>query len=326
MKDQKFGIEIEVTGITRKMAAEVVANYFGKPFCYVGSSYDAWEIQDNDNRTWKIVYDGSITPQKNRGSENSDNYKVELVSPICKYEDIETIQELVRKLRQRGALVNTSCGVHVHIDATNHTAQTIRNITNIMASKEDLIFKTLQVDRNRETRFCKKVNERFLQQINSRRPRSKAEIQGIWYQGRDQSGYHYDNSRYHALNLHSTWNKGTIEFRLFNGSLHAGEIKTYIQFSLAISHQAMNQRFACHSKTTSTNEKYTFRTWLLRLGMIGDEFKTARGHLLKNLDGCIAWKNPEDAIKQREEIKRKKLEKEEINQTDESEKDLSVSM
>ena len=50
------------------------------------------------------------------------------------------------------------------------------------------------------------------------------------------------------------------------------------------------------------NEKYTFRTWLLRLGLIGDEFKTARHHLLKNLDGCIAWKDPQQAVMQRERL------------------------
>ena len=80
---------------------------------------------------------------------------------------------------------------------------------------------------------------------------------------------------------------------MFNGTLHAGEIKTYIQFCLAISHQALVQNKASRVKTHSSNEKYTFRTWLLRLGLIGDEFKTARHHLLKNLDGCIAWKDPQ---------------------------------
>jgi len=43
-------------------------------------------------------------------------------------------------------------------------------------------------------------------------------------------------------------------------------------------------------------------TWLLRLGLIGDEFKTARHHLLKNLDGCIAWKDPQQAVMQRERL------------------------
>lgn len=63
---------------------------------------------------------------------------------------------------------------------------------------------------------------------------------------------------------------------------------------------------ASRQKTHSTNEKYTFRTWLLRLGLIGDEFKTARLHLLEHLDGCIAWKDPEQALRQKERLRQKK--------------------
>ncbi len=74
----------------------------------------------------------------------------------------------------------------------------------------------------------------------------------------------------------------------------------------AISHQALEQTRASHTKTESTNEKYTFRTWLLRLGMIGDEFKTARHHLLKNLDGSIAWKDPAQAEAQKERLAAKR--------------------
>lgn len=62
------------------------------------------------------------------------------------------------------------------------------------------------------------------------------------------------------------------------------------------------------TRTQSENEKYTFRTWLLRLGLIGDEFKTARQHLLKNLDGNIAWKDPAQAIRQRERQIQQRLE------------------
>lgn len=94
---------------------------------------------------------------------------------------------------------------------------------------------------------------------------------------------------------------------------HAGKIKAYIQLCLAISAQALNQTCASRIKTTSTNEKYTFRTWLLRLGMIGDEFKTARKFLLENLEGGIAWKDPAQAERQKERMRAKK-EKEEAEQ------------
>lgn len=128
----------------------------------------------------------------------------------------------------------------------------------------------------------------------------------IWYNGASRQREHYNNSRYHCLNLHSVFQKGTIEFRLFNGTTHAGKIKAYIQLCLAIGAQALNQTNASRRKTQTTNEKYTFRTWLLRLGLNGDEFKTARLHLLKHLDGCIAWKDPAQAEAQKERLRMKR--------------------
>lgn len=88
----------------------------------------------------------------------------------------------------------------------------------------------------------------------------------------------------------------------------------------------------------SSNEKYTFRTWLLRLGMIGDEFKTARKFLLENLEDSIAWKDPTQAERQKERLRAKK-EKEEsleaakqaevVQETEEAletEQEMSMSM
>ena len=46
MKTQKFGIEIEMTGITRKKATEIITQYFETTFVYAGGTYDAYEIRD----------------------------------------------------------------------------------------------------------------------------------------------------------------------------------------------------------------------------------------------------------------------------------------
>ena len=307
MRDQNFGIEIEMTGLTRAAAAKVIAGYFCTEATHVGGVYDAYSVRDNENRQWKIMSDSSIRCQSRNGQSAGRLYAVEMVSPICRYSDIETIQEIVRKLRAAGARVNSSCGIHVHINAAPHTPKTLRNIVNIMASKEDLLYKALDINVARE-RFCKKADTRFLDDVNLKRPTSMSELEELWYNGRGGSYQHYDDSRYHALNLHSVFSKGTIEFRLFNSTLHAGEIKSYIQLCLAISHQALVQKSASRSRTVSENEKYTFRTWLLRLGMIGDEFKTARHHLLKRLDGNIAWKDPSQAERQKERLAARRAE------------------
>lgn len=309
MKAQRFGIEVELTGITRKAAADIAAAYFGTTAVYDGSYYDTYAAIDSQGRKWKFMSDASITPERKNGRQTvsaSSEYKTEMVSPICRWEDIEKVQDLVRKLREAGAIANSSCGIHVHVDALPFDANTLRNITNIMAAKEDLIYKALQVSVARQHRWCKPVDNQFLEELNRRKPRTLDQVGRICYNGESRSNIHYDDSRYHCLNLHSVFQKGTVEFRLFNGTTHAGKIKAYIQLCMAISAQALNQRCASRTKTQTTNEKYTFRTWLLRLGLIGDEFKTAREHLLKNLDGCIAWRDPAQAEKQKERMRQKK--------------------
>lgn len=308
MRSQRFGIEMEMTGITRKKAAEVIAAYFDTHEVYDGGSYDAYHVTDGQERNWKVVSDASIHPAARDGRSASTLYKVEVVSPICHYEDIETIQELVRKLRHAGACVNRSCGIHIHVDAAPHSVKTLSNLVNIMVSKEDLLYKALAVDVAREDHYCQKTDLSFLEELNRKKPKSIEIFEEMWYHGDSRSYDHYDETRYHALNLHSVFSKGTIEFRLFNGTMHAGKVKTYIQLSLAISHQALVQKGASHSRTKSTNEKYTFRTWLLRLGMIGEEFQTARKFLLENLEGNIAWKDPVQAERQKERLAAKRME------------------
>ena len=288
-----------MTGVTRGAAAKIIAEHFGTSAAHVGGTYDTYTVEDDTGRKWKVVSDASIQCQSRGERTASRLYAVEVVSPICKYEDIEIIQQLVRELRRGGAKVNDSCGIHIHVDASRHDSKTLRNIVNIMASKEDLLYKALRVRIDREY-YCQKADLRFLEDVNLKRPKSMSEFETLWYNGSSRRGVHYDSTRYHALNLHSVFSKGTIEFRMFNSTLHAGEVKSYIQLCLAISHQALIQQRAMRTRTQSENEKYTFRTWLLRLGLIGDEFKTARQHLLKNLDGNIAWKDPAQAIRQRE--------------------------
>lgn len=320
MREQKFGIEIELTGITRQKAAEVIGKYLGREYHYDGGYYEEYSVLDVQGRKWKVMYDSSIVAAKKDGSYAGDEYKVELVSPICEYADIPTIQEIVRQLRHAGAVAGKRCGIHVHVNAAPHNARTLRNITNIMYSKEDLIYKALQVNVEREHSYCKKVEEDFLQELNRKKPKTLEQVSDIWYRGYEDNRYgHYNKSRYHCLNLHSVFQKGTIEFRLFNSTTHAGKVKTYIQFCLAVSAQALNQTCAGRIKTQSTNEKYTFRTWLLRLGMIGDEFKTARKFLLENLEGGIAWKDPEQAEKQKARLRAKKEKEESLKAVEHAE-------
>lgn len=299
MKNQTIGVEVEMTGITREKAAKVASKFLGGTIERTFDSYDTYKITTPDNRIWKIVIDGSIITMKHEKgvlTSASKSYSVELVTPILKYdEDIETFQELIRRLRQAGAVSKSDlqCGIHVHIGAKGHTPNTLKNLVNLMASKEELIYKSLEIDPAR-VRYCKKVNENLIETINKRKPKTLKELADIWYSdyGCESRNKHYHSSRYHGLNLHSTFTQGTIEFRLFNGTMNAGKIRSYIVFCLAISHQALTQKSASAKRTHTDNEKYTFRCWLLRLGLIGDEFKNCRKYLMEALDGDCAFRKP----------------------------------
>lgn len=299
MKNQTIGVEIEMTGITKAEAAEVAVNFLGGRIAREYDGYDTYNIIAPDQRVWKIMNDASIKTMKNAKGKlkaiSNKDYSVELVTPILRYEDIETLQELIRRLRKAGAVSDSElqCGIHIHIGAKDHTPNTLKNLVNLMAAKEDLIYKSLEIDPAR-VRWCKKVNEDLIQAINKKKPKTLEQLADLWYNGYgfENRDRHYHTSRYHGLNLHSTFTKGTIEFRLFNGTLHAGKIRSYIVFCLAISHQALTQKSASARRTHTDNEKYTFRCWLLRLGLIGEEFKNCRMHLMKALDGNSAWRNP----------------------------------
>ena len=98
-----------------------------------------------------------------------------------------------------------------------------------------------------------------------------------------------------------------VEVRAFNSSLNAGVLRAYISLVLAVSNQALTQKSASPRVTQSENLRYTFRCWLIRIGLNGSEFKNCRKHLLSHLEGNIAWLHPEDAIKQRERLKAERI-------------------
>ena len=295
IQDQYFGTEIEMTGITRQRAAEKVAELFGTRAVCNGGYYGVWSVTDQEGKKWKFMYDGSIyTERRERGRmvPAGREYSTEMVSPKLSYGEMGKLQEVVRCLRHHGAKVNTSCGQHVHVDASNHTPRSLKNAMTIMYSKEDILFKALNVNESRVERWCQKVREPMLEKIRKLPTNISMErLKREWYGGNDGSYEHYNWTRYYALNLHSVFYRGTLEWRCFESTLHAGKVRANITLALAISAQAINQKKTLMRKTEiSENPAFTFRTFLLRLGLIGPEYKNVREHLLANLPGDRAWR------------------------------------
>lgn len=299
IKNQTVGVEIEMNNITRKVAAKLAAEFFGThrwEDTDYRNGYRTFSAWDQQGREWKFSHDSSIAgPEPKR---------CEMITPILHYEDIDTLQELVRRLRKAGARSSAEegCGVHCHVGIDGHTPQSLRCLANLMASHEQMLFDALKIDGYRQNRYCKPVDPRFLKELNEKKPRTMAELADIWYTSQGSSygrNHRYNESRYHALNYHAVFTKGTIEWRMYEfqrpsdgkqNGLHAGVLKTFIQLSLALSARAKEIKSASSRPVQTENPKFAMRTWLNSLSMVGPEFETARKFLTQNLEGDAAFR------------------------------------
>lgn len=89
-----------------------------------------------------------------------------------------------------------------------------------------------------------------------------------------------------------------VIFRIFNATLDAERINVYEQFCTLMNNLALSLKSASKKKTESDNPKFTFRVFLIRLGMIGDEYKIARKILLEKLAGNSAFRSGSKPVKE----------------------------
>jgi len=306
MNTLTYGVEIEYTGASRSRVRDAIATVLGSTDTWNEVSYQARCVRDSQGRTWKVVSDASVT-----GSGWDEGG--ELVTPVLKGmtgegDDMATLQECIRAMRRVGARVDSSCGIHIHVGGKFFDAPAIQRLFKLYYANEELIKRMVAPNANRRSeRFeptegwarpmdAGRSGEAADKIMNLRRP-SHDTICAAYYSGyfqgiRNESDAargtsthsprglnHYHDARYRAINLHSFYfeNRRTVEFRIFDASLHAGQVKSYVQFVLALSARAINakrMRKARKEETEVTRE--AARLFCLHTGMQGATFATAR--------------------------------------------------
>ncbi|MGI6356718.1 MAG: amidoligase family protein [Lentisphaeria bacterium] len=280
-----FGTELEYTHISRQKAAQAIQSVVGGSIRYEGGAYDTWAVDAPDGRVWKAVADSSLGDRATTA---------EVVSPILRYDDMDTLQEIVRALRKAGAETPECTSQHVHIGVGDWTPRQIANLARIYYKQEALIMKAVGTLPTRIARYTKPTDREFIERLEAAKPATKEELNKAWFGYANPHPDHYEMHRYHGMNLNNVWRTGTVELRIYNGVSHAGVAKANILLALALAAKAVTAKCASTKKPreySETSAKYDVRVLLLNLGMNGPEFKNTRMHLLKNLPGSSAWKN-----------------------------------
>lgn len=288
VKDIRFGVEVETVGCPREQVARAVQTVVGGEVTHVGhpSCYDPWECLDTTGRVWRVVADSSLASVE-------EHLRAELVSPVLGYDDIPVLQAVIRAVRAAGARVDGCCGQHVHVSHPSVTPKSLATLAKLVYKQEPLIYAALGVTRERMTRYCRPIRPEFIRRLTASPPRTFRHLNSQWFGKYVDQPQRYGEERYSILNYTAYFFRGAVEMRAYAGSLHAGKIKAAILFSMALLARAINAHGASARRRAydPVSAKYDFRVFLISaLGMNGDEYRSARKHLLALMPGDSAFK------------------------------------
>ena len=243
MRWKKYGVEMDMTGITRKAVAEILAEQFDTKvvFCLSDNGYN---VPDQNQRLWRILPSDSIKAEKYNGEKvvgANYMYQVKLLSPFLYENEFPMLEKALEQLELRGAIVNDSTKMNLLLDVSciENWEKYQTNLENLYESKGELFQKALDIP--------------FSQVADTS-------------QGKEN---------------------GIISFPYFKSTLN--KLLSDIQFAQIVSSFAENNRTVSQKKSENQNDKFMMRTWLVRAGMVGEEYKFARKMLTKNLEGNSAW-------------------------------------
>ncbi len=217
LSDIPFGIEIEMENVNFKRA---------------------WLAMKIHQSKWKTEHDASL----HRGAE--------AVSPVLRFDDrgLRQIRGAYKNLQKNGGFTTRHCGLHVHVDASVLGDKGLAMLMRMVRENESLLYRIAQnghpQHRGQQLHpyhhvyhyyakpFCENVPDGF----GTMHAESLGEFRSALYTSiparadmprpavppaNSNEPFHparHDSARYFAVNFNSVWSRGTVEFRLFDGT------------------------------------------------------------------------------------------------------------
>ena len=256
---KKYALEMEFTGITRKRAAELIAEHFGTAAQYSFDG-DKYSVADTRGRVWTVPPCPSVRAerwQNNKMVGANHLYHMKICTPLLYENDFETVEKILGRLETGGAVTNERTGMAVQLSMAglDHRERFESNLANLYESRGALLQKAV--------------------------------------------GREFDSLADCSL----LGEQGVVSLPLFPSSLDENDMRSYVQLSQGIVDFATKSKGIRQKENDLSNEKFRMRTWLVRIGFVGEEFKYARKLLTENLSGNSAWLRKGLDVVQPEEMK-----------------------
>lgn len=155
-----------------------------------------------------------------------------------------------------------------------HTGKSLINLINMISSRQSLIYEAFGLD-------TMGLEIEFAKEIASKKPQSLSEFEKALKEIGPEK----------CQMLTFDFKERQIHFNIDSSELSEAEVNAFIDLVDLINSAALTASHSTSKPVITDNPKYTLRTWLLRLGMIGPKYKKSRMALLSRLSGSSAFRN-----------------------------------
>ncbi|MEK3988442.1 hypothetical protein [Robertmurraya sp. FSL R5-0851] len=244
----------------RKEMVKRLGKFLGVKPKYLSAPTFAYEIV-TEEETYTIDRQGTIT----NSAGEVKTYDEIVILPESKEESGSTIEEQSEVLDLDG--------IEVTLPLEAHTGNTLRNLVNMLYSKQHLILRAFDTTEPL-------MDETFPEDLSKKKTSTfedfKKALKELGLERLPGLAFDFENE--------------TFTIKLAAQNLNSDKIAAFQELTAFVNQNAKKQKRASFKQAQDDNPKYAFRTWLIRLGMNGPEYKTTRKVLLQNLEGSGAFR------------------------------------
>ena len=253
----------------RKEKVKKLSEFLNATPKYLGVPSFAYEISAQDE-TYTIDRQGTITT-----SAGTVVTLEEILNPETAPEEtqVDSVAVEQQSLPEQGGDGQQIDCLEIELPMEGHTGITLQNIVNMLSSKQVLIMKSFEISQPLiDNDFARDLSQRDFTAIDE----FKTALMEIGPKRCKALAFDFD--------------KGTLIFRLSRSGLDTEKINAFKDLVVCVNENAKGLKRASYKPTQDDNPKYAFRTWLIRLGMNGSEYKGTRKALMANLSGSGAFR------------------------------------
>ncbi len=273
-------INYSVTGNERKALVKVISETTGAKAVYKFMPTCAYEID-----YFTVTKEGVL-----EFDDRADSEEVEAVLEALAaagFEGVGETAEAPEEEAQEAATAADSApesetaSLTVRFPMKNHTGTTLRNLINLLFTREKLINKALGTSFHVEDGLAEALRDDACALTKESLLRAVAD---------------YEDAHGPALGG-ITLTPEDITFASLPETEDTAVLRTFTALCGMMNKQALEQKRIQAREVNDGNEKYALRIWLTRLGMNGAEYKEARTVLMRNLSGHCAFRTEADKEK-----------------------------